>query len=182
MDGTVSGFCSGYHPSLALNALCAYMRGHAAAVQKATKTRNYCAACTQSTTLEELYMSRTTLTGELPDSFSPDSQLRVWYAINKDPATGEIPGPGFSGTIPSSLSNAAHLAFVELSHHQLTGGVPQLPANIRMFESQSNALDGTIACEWQLPYQTATGSKNRLFTYLCRNCESSAGSSGMAFV
>ena len=102
----------------------------------------------QSTTLEELYMSRTTLSGELPDSFSPDSQLRVWYAINRDPATGEIAGPGFTGTIPSSLSNAANLAFVELSHHQLTGGVPILPAKIRMFESQSNALDGTIACEW----------------------------------
>ncbi|WIA31454.1 hypothetical protein OEZ86_002349 [Tetradesmus obliquus] len=98
-----------------------------------------------STTLEELYMSRTTLSGELPDSFSPDSQLRVWYAINKDPATGDIAGPGFTGTIPSSLSNAANLAFVELSHHQLTGGVPTLPAKIRMFESQSNALDGTIA-------------------------------------
>ncbi|WIA11368.1 hypothetical protein OEZ85_011489 [Tetradesmus obliquus] len=98
-----------------------------------------------STTLEELYMSRTTLSGELPDSFSPDSQLRVWYAINRDPATGDIAGPGFTGTIPSSLSNAANLAFVELSHHQLTGGVPTLPAKIRMFESQSNALDGTIA-------------------------------------
>jgi hypothetical protein len=107
-----------------------------------------CPFSLQSTTLEELYMSRVTLTGELPDAFSPDSQLRVWYAINRDPVSGDIPGPGFTGTIPSSLSNAAHLAFVELSQHQLTGGVPQLPAKIRMFEAQSNQLDGTIACEW----------------------------------
>eukprot|EP00882_Tetradesmus_deserticola_P030012 GHRQ01033664.1.p1 GENE.GHRQ01033664.1~~GHRQ01033664.1.p1 ORF type:complete len:178 (-),score=61.11 GHRQ01033664.1:458-991(-) len=103
----------------------------------------------ESTTLEELYMSRLPLTGDLPDSFSPDSQLRVWYAINKDPVSGDAAGPGFTGSIPSSLSNVAHLAFVELSHHQLTGGVPQLPARMRMAEFQSNQLDGSIACEWR---------------------------------
>eukprot|EP00775_Hariotina_reticulata_P005586 gene5586-5825_t len=99
----------------------------------------------ESTSLEELYMSRTTLTGELPDVIPADSNLRVWYSINQDPQTGDMPGPGFSGTIPSSLSNAAGLAFVELSSHSLTGDVPQLPAGIRMFEAFSNQLDGSIA-------------------------------------
>eukprot|EP00882_Tetradesmus_deserticola_P025594 GHRQ01028125.1.p1 GENE.GHRQ01028125.1~~GHRQ01028125.1.p1 ORF type:complete len:288 (-),score=80.04 GHRQ01028125.1:459-1322(-) len=113
-------------------------------------TRFFRGRCSlQSTTLEELYMSRLPLTGDLPDSFSPDSQLRVWYAINKDPVSGDAAGPGFTGSIPSSLSNVAHLAFVELSHHQLTGGVPQLPARMRMAEFQSNQLDGSIACEWR---------------------------------
>jgi hypothetical protein len=38
--------------------------------------------CLQSTTLEELYMSRTTLTGALPDSIPADSALRVWCERN----------------------------------------------------------------------------------------------------
>lgn len=92
-------------------------------------------------------MSRTTLTGPLPDSFTTDSNLRVWYAINKDPVSGEQPGPGFTGSIPPSIVNSKGLAFVQLSNHQLTGGVPALPEGIRMFEAQSNALDGGIACE-----------------------------------
>jgi len=37
----------------------------------------------QSTTLQELYMSRTTLSGELPDVIPPKSKLRVWYSLNQ---------------------------------------------------------------------------------------------------
>eukprot|EP00879_Flechtneria_rotunda_P020521 GHRR01021592.1.p1 GENE.GHRR01021592.1~~GHRR01021592.1.p1 ORF type:complete len:536 (+),score=117.26 GHRR01021592.1:712-2319(+) len=98
-----------------------------------------------SPTLEELYMSMLTLTGPLPDTLPTDSNLRVWYAINSDPVTGETAGPGFEGEIPPSIGNAAGLAFIELSGHQLTGGVPVLPEGMRMFEAQGNNLDGGIA-------------------------------------
>lgn len=92
-------------------------------------------------------MSMTTLSGPLPDTFSSDSSLKVWYSINADPRTGVPAGPGFSGEIPSSISNAQALQYVELSNHQLTGGVPALPPNVIMFEVQGNKLDGGIACE-----------------------------------
>ena len=92
-------------------------------------------------------MSRLPLTGTLPDSIPEDSSLRVWYAINRDPITGRPAGPGFSGPLPKSLSNAKNLAFAELSGHQLTGSVPTLPEEIRMFEVHNNKLDGTVACE-----------------------------------
>lgn len=101
----------------------------------------------QSSSLEELYMSRLPLTGSLPDTIPEDSNLIVWYAINRDPITNRPAGPGFSGKLPRSISNAKRLAFVELSGHQLTGGVPTLPDNIRMFEVQNNQMDGGIACK-----------------------------------
>jgi hypothetical protein len=92
-------------------------------------------------------MSRLPLTGSLPDSIPEDSSLTVWYAINKDPITGRPAGPGFSGPLPRSLERAGSLAFLEMSGHQLTGGVPTLPAKIRMFEAHNNKLNGGIACE-----------------------------------
>lgn len=109
------------------------------------------AARPQSPSLEELYMSRTTLTGELPDVIPAGSNLRVWYSINQDPETGESLGDGFSGPLPSTLSNAKGLAFLEMSGHQLSGDVPVLPDGMRMFEAFNNRLDGTIAsaCGWR---------------------------------
>lgn len=92
-------------------------------------------------------MSRLPLSGPLPDSIPDDSELTVWYAINRDQITGRAPGPGFSGPLPRSIERAGNLAFVELSGHSLTGGVPTLPSKIRMFEAQNNRLGGGIACE-----------------------------------
>lgn len=103
--------------------------------------------CMQHSSLEELYMSRLPLTGSLPDTIPEDSNLIVWYAINRDPITNKPAGPGFSGPLPKTLSNAKNLAFVELSGHQLTGGVPALPEKLRMFEVHNNQLDGGIQCE-----------------------------------
>jgi hypothetical protein len=79
----------------------------------------------------------------------------------QDPDTGEHAGPGFSGSIPSTLSNAEGLAFVELSSHSLTGDVPALPAGIRMFEAFGNQLDGTIASK-HLPAADAVVQVNYL--------------------
>lgn len=93
-------------------------------------------------------MSQTTLSGPLPDAFTTQSSLVVWYAINADPRSGSTAGPGFTGEIPSSISNAPYLQYVELSNHQFVGGVPALPAKIVMFEVQGNNLDGGIACEY----------------------------------
>jgi hypothetical protein len=92
-------------------------------------------------------MSRLPLEGKLPDSIPEDSNLVVWYSINRDPITGRPAGPGFSGPLPRSIENAKKLSFVELSGHQLTGGVPTLPESIRMFEVHNNMMDGGIACE-----------------------------------
>eukprot|EP00878_Enallax_costatus_P000366 GHUV01000451.1.p1 GENE.GHUV01000451.1~~GHUV01000451.1.p1 ORF type:complete len:1048 (+),score=213.52 GHUV01000451.1:292-3435(+) len=99
----------------------------------------------EDSNIQELYMSQTTLSGALPDSISTDSKLKVWYSINADPRTGDLAGPGFSGELPSSISNAAALQYVELSTHQFTGGIPALPPNMVMFEVQNNQLDGGIA-------------------------------------
>lgn len=92
-------------------------------------------------------MSRLPLEGSIPDVIPEDSNLIVWYAINRDPITNRVAGPGFSGNLPRSIENAKRLAFVELSSHQLTGGVPTLPDGIRMFEVHNNMLDGGVACE-----------------------------------
>ena len=52
----------------------------------------------QSESIEELYMSRTNLTGQLPDVIPPDSQLRLWYSMNTmDSGSDKWPGGGFSG-------------------------------------------------------------------------------------
>lgn len=101
----------------------------------------------QHSSLEELYMSRLPLTGPLPDSIPEDSNLIVWYGINRDPITNKPAGEGFSGKLPRSLANAKRLAFVELSGHRLSGDVPVLPPSIRMFEVHNNMLDGSVECE-----------------------------------
>jgi hypothetical protein len=92
-------------------------------------------------------MSRLPLTGPLPDAIPADSNLVVWYAINRDPVTGRPAGPGFSGSLPDTLGNARKLSFMEMSGHQLVGGIPALPEGIRMFELQNNRLDGPVECE-----------------------------------
>lgn len=92
-------------------------------------------------------MSRLPLSGPLPDTIPEDSNLVVWYSINRDPITGKPAGEGFTGKLPRSLANAKKLAFVELSGHKLIGDVPVLPPNIRMFEVHNNLLDGPVECE-----------------------------------
>lgn len=108
-----------------------------------------CARCHDAS--EEPGYTKCTSDNVLPPVFvaalSTHGHIQVWYAINRDPITGKPAGPGFSGKLPASISNARNLQFVELSGHQLTGAVPALPGQLRMFEVHNNALDGDIACE-----------------------------------
>jgi hypothetical protein len=52
---------------------------------------------TQVQTLEEFYLTRTRLTGEIPDTVAPNSQLRIVYSWNLDPNTYKPWGWAFSG-------------------------------------------------------------------------------------
>jgi len=99
----------------------------------------------ESESIEELYMSRTNLTGQLPDVIPPNSQLRLWYSMNTmDSGSEKWPGGGFSGSIPNTLSNARYLRFLELSHHELDGSLPELPEKLIVLDLSNNQIEGTL--------------------------------------
>lgn len=99
----------------------------------------------ESPTLEELYMSRLNLTGEIPDSIPEGSNLRLWYALNTVEGTmQQYDGGAFTGSLPSTLSNAKGMRYMELSYHDLSGKLPTLPDAMMVFDVSENSIEGSI--------------------------------------
>lgn len=48
------------------------------------------------------------------------------------------------GTIPASLLSANSLAYLDLSHNALVGGIQQLPPKAVVFNVSNNALNGSM--------------------------------------
>jgi Leucine-rich repeat (LRR) protein len=97
----------------------------------------------QSTTLEELYLTRTRLTGPLPDAVPKDSRLRVLYAWNADIDSGAPwrGGGAFTGAVPPSLAGAASLTDLVLPYHNLTSLPEQLGGALYWLDVRGNQLE-----------------------------------------
>lgn len=91
--------------------------------------------------MEELFLTRTLLTGPIPDKIPFGSHLRILYSWNVDPNSGKVWRDGaFTGPLPKSLLNAQYLSDLVLPHHALAGAVPPLPDSVVWLDLKGNQL------------------------------------------
>jgi hypothetical protein len=67
----------------------------------------------QAPALEELYLSVTSLSGQLPDTVSRNSSLKAFFAIGLfDQQRRDSTNPGLTGPVPRSLLTSKALQYL----------------------------------------------------------------------
>ncbi|KAH7866180.1 hypothetical protein Vadar_016770 [Vaccinium darrowii] len=90
----------------------------------------------QNGSLQNLVLSFTSFSGNLPDTIGDLRELRRI----------EIPGCCFSGPIPKSLANLSHLVYLDFSFNNFSGPIPsfQISKNLTFIDLSYNSLTGVV--------------------------------------